>query len=432
MRRALQLVWLEKGGKLEMAVVWPENGRNRPDTSTAVPAQVRVSNLLLPCYESVENARTVFRTPLDWRRAPDGVARVGPVFAILAGGRDGKFVGNRSHFRDLIRMGRRQGQFVYVLPDDQVNDNEVWTGFVRIRPGVWRPLPCPRPQAVYNRIPLRHLEKTEMAANARRTLKEYGIPMFNPEYFDKAVLYRVLSGSALSRHLPESAFSIDAMTLDRMLQRYQAVYLKPAGGSMGHGIMRIERQGEGYRLQVLKKGRTRTTVASDLGEVLRIMERERTGGAYVMQAAKELLKWEGHPCDFRVLLQKHRGMWRVVGVGVRVAGDGVITTHVPNGGSIAAADLVLRHHFGPRGGEVKRSLEHMAVACARAIDRHYREQLGEMSMDIGIDQEARLWFFEANSKPMKFDEPEIWRRGLRGTLIHLAELADLEPVHARV
>ncbi|WP_067921610.1 YheC/YheD family endospore coat-associated protein [Alicyclobacillus shizuokensis] len=425
-----RLVWLDRGGRLEMAVLWRRSRGSRRQRAVPVLQRVRVSNLLLPCYESVPG-RVVFSAPLTWQRLGDGVAEAGPVFAILAGGRDGKFVGNRAHFRDLIRIARGQDQFVYVLPDDRVDGGDTWLGFVRVRSGVWRQLPCPQPQAVYNRIPQRHLERSPVAVRARQTLRERGIPMFNPEYFNKAVLYRVLATSELSHYLPQSTFSITSAALGRMLAQHGGVYLKPVGGSMGHGIMRVERMHSGYRVQVLKKGRTKSLHAANLAEVRQVVKRERIGGAYVMQAAKPLLDWRGHPCDFRVLLQKQNGVWRVVGVGVRAAGDGVITTHVPNGGFIVDADSVLHHHFGPRRGQIAHALERMACACARRIDQYYREQLGEMSMDIGVDREGNLWFFEANSKPMKFDEPEIWRQGLRGTLMHLAERAAAAPAHAR-
>ena len=53
-------------------------------------------------------------------------------------------------------------------------------------------------------------------------------------------------------------------------------------------------------------------------------------------------------------------------------------------------------------GEVK-----SAVHMARQIEKSSGQIHGEMSMDLGIDCEGVLWFFEANSRPMKFDEPAI-------------------------
>ncbi|UUZ93289.1 YheC/YheD family protein [Paenibacillus sp. P25] len=39
-----------------------------------------------------------------------------------------------------------------------------------------------------------------------------------------------------------------------------------------------------------------------------------------------------------------------------------------------------------------------------------------MSMDLGVDTNGDLWFFEANSKPMKFDEPPIRKKSLENLI----------------
>jgi hypothetical protein len=114
----------------------------------------------------------------------------------------------------------------------------------------------------------------------------------------------------------------------------------------------------------------------------------------------------------------------LVGRGVRVSGPNTITTHVPSGGSIANASRVLEASFGINADAVDNELTNMTVTCAKAIDSHYNHELGEMSMDIGIDEFGRPWFFEANAKPMKFDEPEIRARSLAGVLNYMQELAE--------
>jgi hypothetical protein len=54
---------------------------------------------------------------------------------------------------------------------------------------------------------------------------------------------------------------------------------------------------------------------------------------------------------------------------------------------------------------------------ARQIEKAAGQTLGEMSMDLGVDRDGALWFFEANSKPMKFDEPHIRKKSLE-QIIH--------------
>jgi hypothetical protein len=56
---------------------------------------------------------------------------------------------------------------------------------------------------------------------------------------------------------------------------------------------------------------------------------------------------------------------------------------------------------------------------AKKLEQHYHH-LGEMSIDVGLDRNGRPWIFEANAKPMKFDEPEIRKKQL-GQVIRYAQ-----------
>ncbi|MCL6637315.1 MAG: YheC/YheD family protein [Alicyclobacillus sp.] len=201
--------------------------------------------------------------------------------------------------------------------------------------------------------------------------------------------------------------------------------MKPATGSIGHGMIRIDR-GEtgGYWVSVLKNRRCQRWPAKSLQEVWRQVGVHRLRSRYVVQAAVPLIRWRGQPCDIRVLLQKGGGQWQVVGKGVRVAGRGTITTHVPNGGSTARLQDVLQANFNEKWEQVEEDLDVLCATCATVIDQYYHQQLGEMSMDIGIDPAGGLWFFEANAKPMRFDEPDIRQRSLIGVLNHLGELCN--------
>ncbi|MCL6626147.1 MAG: hypothetical protein K6T68_06115, partial [Alicyclobacillus shizuokensis] len=234
-----RLVWLDRGGRLEMAVLWRRSRGSRRQRAVPVLQRVRVSNLLLPCYESVPG-RVVFSAPLTWQRLGDGVAEAGPVFAILAGGRDGKFVGNRAHFRDLIRIARGQDQFVYVLPDDRVDGGDTWLGFVRVRSGVWRQLPCPQPQAVYNRIPQRHLERSPVAVRARQTLRERGADGAGPIQLRQ----RPIVGQGLG-HPVHGAVGVAVECDANDMQPPAHPPLRQRGDPQGAGGIAVEEQEDG-------------------------------------------------------------------------------------------------------------------------------------------------------------------------------------------
>lgn len=413
-----ELVWTRSGGQICLTVHASSVMRRRLARAIDTDS-VRVANVDVRFGSGDEKA--VFRHPIQLE-VRDRTLVGGPVFAILAGSGHKVFHGNRAEYRDLLQTARAEQKFVYVLPASSVSDESMWQGYVRIGAGRWLGLPCPRPEAVYNRIPTRNLERTPVGEAARKRLMTFEIPMFNPSYFNKAELYQLIAGTHMARYLPETSSDFSKHQLHTMLRRHRSVYLKPSGGSVGHGMILVSTEEDGYRLSVLKGTSCRNFFAPGYDVLWKAVGQHRLPGTYVLQAAKPLIQWEDRTCDFRVLLQKHQGEWNVIGTGVRVAGDGAITTHVPNGGYIAAAEPVIRKWFGARAEVVEHELHEAVVEIARIIDRHFALALGEMSMDIGVDPSGGIWFFEANSKPMKFDEPDIRERSLYGVLAHLQEL----------
>ncbi|CAM3895770.1 YheC/YheD family protein [Alicyclobacillus pomorum] len=414
-----ELVWVQRRSEMMLYVLAPQELSSVLETAGG---DVKVSNLRVPLVGSVPEGQVIFRHRVGLTRDGGGEWVAGPIYAILAGSGKSSFVGARSNFRDIMKTARLRNSFVYVIPTDHVNRNELWQGYVRSGNRQWIPLPCPRPEAMYNRIPKRNLERCETTRTAKTIIHGFGIPLFNPGYFNKATIYRIIRAANLHEYLPETHESLSAESLYRMLRRHPAVYLKPTGGSIGHGMIRVEVCGADYVVKVLKNAHCQTYVADSPRSLWALVEQHRLVSQYVIQSAIPLIEWNQRPCDFRVLLQKRDQRWVVVGKGVRVAGANAITTHVPNGGSIAHAVQVLTQQFGADDTQVDQEIERMVVRCAEAIDEYYQYELGEMSMDVGVDEYGHPWFFEANSKPMKFDEPEIRRKSLQGILAHLDEL----------
>lgn len=414
-----EFLWVQQAGEVQ-CVIRPLVASLR-DNDLPTQAKAGSGNWFVPIQLGKTKGQVVYRCETTLS-VTDRVAQAGPVYAILAGqgkqggnGREG-FVGGRLNFRDIMNLAKRSRELMYVVATDDVSTDSHWSGFVRLGHNHWKRIPCPRPMAIYNRIPTRALEQRISGRAARQSIQRLQIPMFNPEYFSKWRIYDVVRGASLSEFLPETAGALSKESLQQMLLSHDAVYLKPSGGSVGHGMIKIEVDKGGWLVSSLKHSKTTRDPCSSFEQVWRKVEERRVRGRYVIQQAVMLLEYKGRPCDFRVLLQKGNDEWHMVGRGVRVSGDGRITTHVPNGGSIADADDVLQQGFGERADTVNRRLEQFVLRGARAIDTAYGGELGEMSMDIGIDASGHPWFFEANAKPMKFDEPHIRRASLEGVL----------------
>ncbi|WP_338131316.1 YheC/YheD family protein [Cohnella rhizosphaerae] len=171
-----------------------------------------------------------------------------------------------------------------------------------------------------------------------------------------------------------------------------------------------------YRLQVQDEKGSSTYHCSTLSRLwLRVRANAKNQSEpYIAQQGISLAKVNGRPFDLRALVQKNAdGLWELTGIGARMAGSSSITTHVPRGGSIEDPERLLAAVFGPeKAQQVFSKVRQTVIVLASRIERSARSRLFEMSMDLGIDEEGHMWFFEANSKPMKFDEPHIRKKSL--------------------
>ncbi|MNJ47529.1 Endospore coat-associated protein YheD [compost metagenome] len=203
-----------------------------------------------------------------------------------------------------------------------------------------------------------------------------------------------------------------------MLKQYRGLYLKPESGKAGKGIMLLQWEETSPRPYCLIiQGQHHKNIiyrTASLPKLWRRIRKETGTCAYIMQEAIELSTYRNRHFDLRVLVQKTgRGNFMITGIGARVAGLKRITTHVPQGGSIEEPEKLLLSSFGQEmTALLMNKLKSSAILIAKQLEKSCGYMLGEMSMDLGIDRNGKLWFFEANAKPMKFDEPHIRKKSL--------------------
>ncbi|MFC5402135.1 YheC/YheD family protein [Cohnella soli] len=342
-----------------------------------------------------------------------------PVVAILTIEDDIQlFRGNRSNFADLIRTGESLDIVTYVVTVKHLKLGAPRVLGYSIQPGedVWISSWYPRPTFVYNRIPQREDErqphvKKKLAALSRRT----DVRLFNRRFFNKWSLFQWLNEHKTTKaYIPETKKLTDTYVLSSLLKKHKTLYLKPVRGKAGVGIMTASVQAEKklpYRLQMQEEKGSRTFRCATMRRLWdRIVKQSANlGEPYIAQQGISLAAVNSRPFDLRALVQKNgTGQWELSGVGARVAGDSSITTHVPRGGYIDDPEKLLVSIFGKeKTAKMLFKVQAAAVTIAKQIERSCHNRLCEMSMDLGVDSDGHVWFFEANSKPMKFDEPHI-------------------------
>lgn len=345
-----------------------------------------------------------------------------PVLAILTIDDDIQlFRGNRSNFADLIRTGREHGFLVYVVTVKQLKlTQRQLNGFTyNDKTDTWLGHTFPFPDLVYNRIPLR---EDELQPTVRRKLEALlnhpRIHLFNPHFFNKWTLFKWLREAPTTRpYIPTTRRMNSREALSEMMREHPYLYLKPVSGKAGKGIMTIKVRPEKtlpFRLQIQAKRKSIAYNCGTIGKLWTRVRKESGGERYIAQQGIPLASFQTRRFDLRVLAQKNiRGQWEVTGIGARVAGALSITTHVPRGGSIEDPEKLLVSVFGQdEARKIYIRAKQAALIIAKQIERGAGMNHAEMSMDLGIDQMGNVWFFEANAKPMKFDEPEIRKQSL--------------------
>lgn len=331
------------------------------------------------------------------------------------------FRGNRNNFIDIIEAGKHARVLVYVTTTThlKLHAKKIIGYTYNTENRIWDRRYFRLPDVVYNRIPFREDEWIpEVQHKISECMNHPHIRLFNSSFFNKWTLFKWLSKNKRTRRfVPITRKYKNEIYLNALLRKFSFLYLKPEKGKAGMGIMRIRRipnRKLQYSIEIHEKTGNHVYRYATIAQLKEKIKEYTAHEDYIVQQGIQLAHLYKRPFDLRVLVQKNKkGKWSISGIGARLAGEMSITTHVPRGGSIEDPRRLLIASFNPTKarrimGGVKRS----AIIIAKQIERGSETELGELSLDLGVDKFAKLWFFEANSKPMKFDEPHIRKKSL--------------------
>lgn len=356
--------------------------------------------------------------------------QLGPLIGILANtsnNSESPFGTRTSFIKELMHTSDNRAFHVAFSPG-QVNwqSGEV-TGYVLSGEGRLVRKTVPLPDVVYNRLSSRRAEKTSSMEGFKDRFVRRRIPLFNWSFFEKWDVYRLLDGeSEANKHVPESYINPSPDTIKNMMEKHRFIFLKPTNGSLGIGIYRLTYNPKRGYFARFRRGGTNSLIRFPRFDGL--MKLLRRHGIrlqnYVVQQGIRLMELDNCPIDFRFHMTKNgNNQWVAAGIGAKKAGRGSVTTHVRTGGQLMTPENALTRIFGASKGEqLLDDAKSVAVKLCQAIERNYPHPLGELGLDLGIDQNERVWMFEANSKPGRsiFKHPALKAQG-RASINHIFE-----------
>lgn len=250
----------------------------------------------------------------------------------------------------------------------------------------------PLPRVVHNRdLALRPGMNTKLTRLARSSV------VFNRKNrFSKTKIAAILAkDKALRPYLPDT-FVYSPARLAQTMGKYSALFIKPASGSVGDGIVKLSRTGhDRWLVQWNKQQRLSGAKARAL------VHRVAAGKPYLIQEAVQLALYHGRPYDIRVSVQKGlSGAWQITGMVGKVAAPGRHVTNVAKGGSVKHCSALFRHSGFPPA-DTARTVERVSLHIAACLDRHL-PHLADLGLDMGIDRNGRVKFIEMNGRDQRY------------------------------
>ncbi|MDP4088591.1 MAG: YheC/YheD family protein [Bacillota bacterium] len=233
-------------------------------------------------------------------------------------------------------------------------------------------------------------------------LSAIGDNIFNNYTFDKWDMYGWFSKEEDIRdHLPDTIVYNSEADIYEMLKKYPTVYVKPAWGMKGFGVVKVSREGSRQIFKYREDDENITLEAVSREEFDNITKKLFISGEHIVQQGLELFRFDGGIVDFRCVMQKNEACrWQCNGIIARVGAKDSVVSNISSGGAAMPAEDFIREELAQSEFEAFNIKERMVSLCmkvCRTLDE-YGFNYATLGLDIGIDRQKNLWLIEVNNR----------------------------------
>lgn len=335
---------------------------------------------------------------------------IGPLFAILSSSdleskdlnKEKPFGELTSYFQEFIQAAKEKHSIAYVITLNELKQEETVKGWI-YQNGSWFTRVFPLPDVMYNRISSRKIERKEETKNKLNYVKNKGVGFFNDKFLDKWSIHEALiQDPEIAPLLPHTAKFYNQDSLRFFLQKHSYIYLKPVHGSMGSGIIRIEKDKD-YCCQYTSMNGFITHRYSTFHKLFEKIYPKLNKRQYIMQQGLHLMTINKEILDFRALVQKDQvGEWNIVSIVARVSNENNIVSNIARGGTIHPLTEALESLDIPLPVvNTRRKIRQTSLKVAKSLEQYLPGEYAELGIDLALDTRGNLWLIEVNSKPSK-------------------------------
>ncbi|QED46225.1 YheC/YheD family endospore coat-associated protein [Cytobacillus dafuensis] len=181
-----------------------------------------------------------------------------------------------------------------------------------------------------------------------------------------------------------------------LLEKAKTIVIKPYSGNHGKKVIFI--QGDALKGFTIINGDHKDLLDSKSFDLL--IEELKHEQKYLTQPFIECKTKTGLTYDFRLHVQKNgSGNWDINLIYPRISGSAKLISNISSGGYRGDLDRFLKDEFGNEYFNKQRLLEKFAIAFASHFESLYNHSFDELGIDVGMDENGKIWIFEVNWRP---------------------------------
>lgn len=258
----------------------------------------------------------------------------------------------------------------------------------------------PIPHIIHNRAMYHRSTSNKKLERLTRN----GMTIFNQ--FTRYNKYRIhqilLQDSDIRVSLPETELAT-IHSIKGMMSRHDILIIKPSNGSIGKGIMKLEKSGDDS-WTLFYRGNSQGSYRQYRfrNKLPLFLRRAITNRTYLVQQRLPLAEYEGRPYDFRVSVQRDRsGDWNVTGIVGKAAASRSFITNVAQGGKVHPLETIIESSSSQSSEYVRDQLTNFSLRVAQHLSRHL-PHLADIGLDVGITPEGFPLFIECNCRDLRY------------------------------
>src|SRR5690554_6513250 len=258
----------------------------------------------------------------------------------------------------------------------------------------------PTPSVIHNRAMYRsRVSNMELVQLTRK-----GTRIFNQfTRYHKYRIHQILLLDPLIRvSLPETEMAT-INSIEGMMTRHHTLILKPNNGSIGKGIMKLEKSiDDSWTLHYRGNSQGVYQQCIFRTQLPLILRRAIVKRSYLVQQRLPLAEFEGRPYDFRVSVQRdNTGNWTETGIVGKAAANRSFITNVAQGGRVHPLETIIKSNTSQSSTYVREQLTQFSLHVAEHLSRHL-PYLADIGLDVGITPDGFPLFIECNCKDLRY------------------------------